>query len=144
VALVADAGSALAWAIGGERVKPIDDRRAAPALLDQAAWGVTAGAAALGALDQDHGELADEVAERGAGGAGYRRSVTRVLVGASGRQVNVRSGLGPIPPLQHDPFEPGLQMSLLGRVLISPRPLCLPIATEVRTSIHVGDGPQPS
>jgi hypothetical protein len=44
---VCEAGAALARAIGGERVKPIDDRAIAPALLDQASQRIAASAAAL-------------------------------------------------------------------------------------------------
>src|SRR6516164_3770184 len=66
VALVADARGALAGAVGGERVKPIDDRVVAPALVDQPAQCIAAGSGALRALDHEHIELADQIAERGA------------------------------------------------------------------------------
>src|SRR5262249_34870024 len=51
-----------ARAVGGEPIRPIDDRAVTPALLVEPAQAVAAGAAALRALGHDHVELADEVA----------------------------------------------------------------------------------
>jgi hypothetical protein len=61
VALVADACGALAGAIGGERNEIIDDGACRARAARSAAQGIAAGAAALRALEDDGGELANEV-----------------------------------------------------------------------------------
>jgi hypothetical protein len=67
MALVADVRGALAWAVGGQLIEPIENPNVAPALLDERAKRV---ATEPPALDAQHVELADKIAKRGAAGAG--------------------------------------------------------------------------
>jgi hypothetical protein len=71
VALIADAGGALARAIGGERFQPRDDGAVAALLVNQPVQGIAALPPAFRALDPDHRQLAEQVSERGAERAGH-------------------------------------------------------------------------
>jgi hypothetical protein len=70
VALVADARGAPARAVAGQRVKPRDDGAVAAMLVNQPVQGIATEPPALRAFDAEHVELAEQVSERGADGAG--------------------------------------------------------------------------
>jgi hypothetical protein len=59
--LIRYAGGALSRAVGGEFVKPREDRAVAAMAVDEAVQRVATEPPALCALDAEHGELADEV-----------------------------------------------------------------------------------
>jgi hypothetical protein len=63
---IADAGGALSWAVGGQFLEPFDDRAVAAVAVDQAGQRVATEPPTLGAFNPEHGELAEQVGERGA------------------------------------------------------------------------------
>src|SRR5262249_45806853 len=73
VALVADAGAALARAVSRQLVEPFDDSAVAAVAVNQPVQGITTESPALRTFTPDHGELAEQVRERGAERTGHIR-----------------------------------------------------------------------